>query len=214
MGKKSFNLYKSWSPLILNMDPEQAGLLFQSIYQYQEDGTEPETSSSIYPMFCLMKAKFDEDEETYQKTCENNKRIANERESTKRNEPSRSVTKRDETLQQATDTDTDTDNDTDTKKDKEREREPRKRVAFTPPTVEEVKAYCKERNNNVDAERFVDFYQSKGWVIGKDSKMKDWKACVRTWENRETARSGTTKEAGYIRQTYDFDSIEHTLIAN
>ena len=52
---------------------------------------------------------------------------------------------------------------------------------FTPPTLEEVKAYCKERNNNVDAERFIDFYESKGWMIGK-SKMKDWKACVRTWE--------------------------------
>ena len=55
---------------------------------------------------------------------------------------------------------------------------------FTPPTVEEVKAYCVERENGVDAERFVDFYTSKGWKVGKDS-MKDWKAAVRTWEKRE-----------------------------
>ena len=60
---------------------------------------------------------------------------------------------------------------------------------FIPPTLEEVSAYCKERNNNVDAERFIDFYESKGWMIGK-SKMKDWKASVRTWE-RDT---NTTKE--------------------
>lgn len=52
---------------------------------------------------------------------------------------------------------------------------------FTPPTVEEVRAYCIERNNNVDAERFVDYYESKGWLIGK-IKMKSWKAAVRTWE--------------------------------
>lgn len=52
---------------------------------------------------------------------------------------------------------------------------------FKTPTLEEVKNYCLERNNNVDAERFIDFYESKGWMIGK-SKMKDWKACVRTWE--------------------------------
>lgn len=55
---------------------------------------------------------------------------------------------------------------------------------FIPPTVEEVKAYCTERKNHVDAERFVDFYASKGWIVGK-TKMKDWKACVRTWEKRD-----------------------------
>lgn len=54
---------------------------------------------------------------------------------------------------------------------------------FIPPTVEEVKEYCIERNNNVDAERFIDYYTSNGWKVGKNS-MKDWKAAVRTWERR------------------------------
>ena len=58
-----------------------------------------------------------------------------------------------------------------------------KRGGFTPPTLSEVQAYCKERNNNVDAETFVNFYQSKDWYVGKN-KMKDWKAAVRTWENK------------------------------
>lgn len=52
---------------------------------------------------------------------------------------------------------------------------------FTPPTVEEVQAYCRERQNNVDPQRFVDYYEARGWLIGKN-KMKDWKAAVRTWE--------------------------------
>jgi hypothetical protein len=52
---------------------------------------------------------------------------------------------------------------------------------FTPPTLDEVKAYCQERNNSVDPEKWYDFYVSKGWMIGKN-KMKDWKAAVRTWE--------------------------------
>lgn len=55
---------------------------------------------------------------------------------------------------------------------------------FTPPTVDEVRNYCKERQNGVDAERFVDFYESKGWLVGK-SKMKDWRAAVRNWERGE-----------------------------
>ena len=52
---------------------------------------------------------------------------------------------------------------------------------FTPPSLEEVQAYCQERGNNVNPERFVNFYSMKGWMVGKN-KMKDWKAAVRTWE--------------------------------
>ena len=54
---------------------------------------------------------------------------------------------------------------------------------FVPPSVEEVSAYCKERNNGIDAEKFVDFYMAKGWRIGKNP-MKDWQAAVRTWERK------------------------------
>lgn len=52
---------------------------------------------------------------------------------------------------------------------------------FSPPTLQEVRAYCLERKNNVDAERFIDYYTSNGWKVGKNP-MKDWKAAVRTWE--------------------------------
>ena len=55
---------------------------------------------------------------------------------------------------------------------------------FKKPTVEEVHQYCEERKNKVCADAFIDFYESKGWQIGKE-KMKSWKACVRTWENRD-----------------------------
>ncbi len=58
---------------------------------------------------------------------------------------------------------------------------------FVPPTVEEVSAYCLERKNSVNPYRFVDFYQSKGWKVGRD-KMKDWKAAVRTWEHSDYAK--------------------------
>ncbi|MBO7614769.1 MAG: helix-turn-helix domain-containing protein [Bacilli bacterium] len=52
---------------------------------------------------------------------------------------------------------------------------------FIKPTIEDIKLYCEERGNTIDAEQFYDFYESKGWKIGKNS-MKDWKAAVRTWE--------------------------------
>ncbi len=70
--------------------------------------------------------------------------------------------------------------------DKEREskadKPPRKR--FSIPLVSEVEAYCKERNNKVNAQHFFDWYQSKGWMVGKN-KMVDWRATVRTWEQRD-----------------------------
>ena len=55
------------------------------------------------------------------------------------------------------------------------------------PTIENIAEYCKERGNHVDPGEFFDFYQSKGWVIGKArSPMKDWQACIRTWERNTT----------------------------
>lgn len=59
---------------------------------------------------------------------------------------------------------------------------------FSPPTQEEIKIYCLERKNKVDPIKFFDFYESKGWMVGK-TKMKDWKASVRTWEKNEKVSS-------------------------
>ena len=67
------------------------------------------------------------------------------------------------------------------------------RTRFIPPKIEEVQAYCKERNNNVDAERFIDYYTSNGWMVGKN-KMKDWKSAVRTWERNSYSTSQTTNK--------------------
>ena len=58
------------------------------------------------------------------------------------------------------------------------------RKRFEKPTVEEIDAYCKERVNRIDAQGFFDYYESKGWVVGK-SPMKDWKAAVRNWERMD-----------------------------
>ena len=65
---------------------------------------------------------------------------------------------------------------------------------FIKPTIEEVKQYCLERNNNVDAEHFIDYYNSNGWKVGKNS-MKDWKATIRNWErtNKEKSNGNSTK---------------------
>lgn len=77
---------------------------------------------------------------------------------------------------------------------RESESNPKEKGAarFIPPSVDEVKAYCEERKNQVDPDRFVDFYTSKGWKVGANS-MKDWKAAVRNWE-RGRERNGSNTE--------------------
>lgn len=71
---------------------------------------------------------------------------------------------------------------------------------FSPPTVFDVQAYCNERKNAIDAERFIDYYTAIGWQVGKN-KMKDWKAAVRTWEKRnDNPKNGGVNNAGTDNQ--------------
>ena len=68
-----------------------------------------------------------------------------------------------------------------------------KNTHFKPPTVEEVKEYCIERQNNIDAEYFVDFQEARGWVLSNGKKMKNWKATIRTWERNNYNRNHVNK---------------------
>ena len=76
------------------------------------------------------------------------------------------------------------------------------RAIFLPPTISEVKEYCEKRKNGISPEQFVNFYQSKGWMIGKN-KMKDWKAAVRTWEiqNRKNNGNNQTSDNSKFRDS-------------
>lgn len=69
---------------------------------------------------------------------------------------------------------------------------------FTPPTIEEVKAYCLERKNGVNADKWFNHYASKGWKVGREG-MKDWKAAVRTWESDVIPPQNKVPEADHRR---------------
>ena len=88
----------------------------------------------------------------------------------------------------------------------------KKRTRFSPPTIDEVKAYCKDRNNSVDADRFIDYYNSNGWMVGKN-KMKDWKAAVRTWENNGYGNQRKQQPKETKQRSYDLDAFERMLYA-
>ena len=74
-----------------------------------------------------------------------------------------------------------------------------KKKNFKKPTIEEIQDYCKERNNSINADAFYDFYESKNWYVGKN-KMQNWKAAIRTWEQRDTKTTKKQKEDEVIKR--------------
>ena len=79
-----------------------------------------------------------------------------------------------------------------------------KRKCFEKPTISDIKQYCMERNNNVNAEHFFDYYESNGWKVGKNS-MKNWQAAVRTWE--KNSYTNTTKQTKKTNTEQTLDAI-------
>ena len=83
---------------------------------------------------------------------------------------------------------------------------------FAPPSIEEVRAYCQERGNNINPESFIDYYAARGWELSKGRKVKDWKACVRTWEkNNFSSQPKKNKFNNFEGRQYDMNELEKAL---
>lgn len=84
-------------------------------------------------------------------------------------------------------------------------KENKKTSKFVKPKLEEVAKYCLERNNKIDPEHFIDYYESNGWKVGKNS-MKDWKATIRTWErNNINKKSEQDSKPKYDTETWQYE---------
>lgn len=79
----------------------------------------------------------------------------------------------------------------------------KKKGGFAPPSLQEVSEYIHDKNYQVDAEQFINFYESKGWMVGKN-KMKSWKACISTWQKRnEDKKNGNQQQTSKAKQHFD-----------
>lgn len=108
-------------------------------------------------------------------------------------------------------------NDKNNKNDKKDKNIHRASAQCVPPSPDEVRAYCQERGNGIDADEFLDFYQARDWKLSKGLPMRDWKAAVRGWERRsrenKKANAVPTKFTNYEqRSDTDWDSLEQELI--
>ena len=169
MNKKSFLMHIDSLAVIDDLTDEQCGELFRAIKSYHY-GEELELSPLVKIAFSPFKNQFIRDHEKYIKTCEaraiagskgGKQKVAN-------------ASKRNQKVANLADNDNKKDNDSDNDNKKKR---------FKPPSLQEVQQYITENNFNIDAGQFIDFYESKGWMVGKN-KMKSWEAACRTWSKR------------------------------
>lgn len=205
--KETLIFYKDWRDVLADFEPEERLKAYEAIFAYAFDGVEP-TTKFIKVATALMRSAIDRDNEKYEEKCERNRRNAAARWRYNRMRSYAVAADNDNDNGNGNDNEPTTDVVGDEKKEKP-SKEVKKKTAsatrFVKPTVEQVEAYCRERGNYVDAAHFVDFYEAKGWKVGS-SPMKDWKAAVRTWEQRDgrprrTVNGGATLGAGeFIEQ--------------
>ena len=194
MEKNSFIMYADVIEYTEDLTDTQMGQLYRAQIQYA-NGIEPViTDPEVKGIWRVVKHQMDVNSNKYADKCEKMRANASKRKQLQAN-ATKSIQ-----IESDTDNDTDTDIKERVSKDTPKKAHPR----FAPPTVAEVAEYCRERQNTVDPQTFVDFYASKGWMVGK-SPMKDWKACVRTWE-RDRVKQKPPDQHGISREE-DLDSM-------
>lgn len=180
--KKSFLLYCDLIHTVEKMPLEKSGELFLHILRYVNDQNPTSTDLIIDLTFEPIKQQLKRDLVKYESIREKNKANITKRWNTTVYDGIPTNTKH---------TDSDTVNDTDSGSDTGSDNVRKRSNKFIIPTLQEVKDYCMERKNGINPESFIDHYQAKGWIVGK-SKMKDWKACVRTWEKNDFNKTKPT----------------------
>ena len=213
-GKKSFILYADLIHTVKQMPSDKAGELFLTILEYVNDENPEIKDLMVKLVFEPIKQQFKRDLEKYndkkKKWSEAGKKSAKAR-SEKKN-PTEStdvenvkIKSTDPTVNvNVNDTVNVNVNDNVNVNVNDNVNVIKEKVIrakrFLPPTLLEIQSYCSERKNKVDSEKFLDFYESKGWLIGKN-KMKCWKASVRTWEKNENKNNSGIKN--HIKKDQD-----------
>ena len=188
MDKNSFLMYVDWNDMIEELDDQSRGQLLLAIMRYQSGAELPEMDIGAKVAFAQIRNQFRKDEEKYSRTVANRSAAGKLGGRPKANVSAEKQKKQmlleESNTKQTEAKKADNDNVNDNVL-KENTLKGAKEKRFAPPTPENVRGYCREMGyTNVDAERFVDFYAAKDWMIGKN-RMKDWKAAVRNWARQD-----------------------------
>lgn len=171
-----FRVFLHQKSVVDAVPDETAGKAFKAALKYFEDRTVLDLDPLAAVVFAGLKSAIDESYSDFVSLSEKNRMNVMKR----WNKNNTTVYDRMRPNTKHTDTDTETDTETEAETDIIKAGKPPNKK-FVPPTLDEVKAYVKERDSVVDAEYFIDFYASKGWKVGRET-MKDWKAAFRRAE--------------------------------
>lgn len=192
---QSIVYYRQWAELLRQMPPNLRHAVHDALDLYLLERTMPDENDPSYWIVALFVQQIGKDKERYERVVERN-RINGAKGGRPRKNPETQNNPNNPnnpvgfSKPQKADNDNDNDNDNDSLKGNNKRKNAGR---FVPPTTEEVRAYCSEKGySNVDPERFVLFYESKGWYVGKN-KMKSWHAAVGNWaKDTNRAQSGNT----------------------
>ena len=202
-------IYRSFVDAISDLPPEQFKACAMAIFEYGLDGKEPEGSGIEKTVYCMAKPQIDANNRRYENGCKGG------RSKTKINQTETKINQT-ETKPEPNQTNPEPKEKDKVKDIKENPLKGVKEKRFAPPTLENVIGYCQEKGYVIDAQRFIDFYESKGWMIGKN-KMKDWKAAVRNWARQDkTAQTPVNKNAfnNFHQRDYDYAGLQRAMIKN
>ena len=198
MAMKFVKVYYDWLSMMEPLSDGERGRLITAVLKYASGDQIPELVGGEKYTFYALKSQIDRDKQSYAELSARRKEIGalgGLAKATKRYQELPNASKSYQTLANATKTCQDKDKEEDIRPTKEKTPTESKRK-FSPPSLEEVREYCRQRKNAVKPEAFVDFYTSKGWMVGK-TPMKDWKAAVRNWEHHEKPAAEPEKEDPY-----------------
>lgn len=224
--RDSFVFYRSFAESVKNLPPEEYKKVMQSILDYALDGKEPEHSGIEYTVFCLVKPQIDANNKRYEngkkggRPQEQPKTKANQTVTKVKPSDNQTITKPKPNNNQTVTTNEPNvyvnvnDNVNAKKKDTSVSKE--KASRFIPPSIEDIKAYCEEKGYKLDYDRFIDYYTSNGWMVGKN-RMKDWRACVRNWARKDSSGCAeyptkVSKFRNFQERSYDMDKLTRELL--
>lgn len=210
MERESMVFYRSFYEAIVDLPDVELAQAFRAIAEYGLNGIEVECAGSAKVALKMAKPQIDKNNARYMNGKKggrpveeikpyDNQTITKDNQTVTKSEPNVNVNVNDIKKK-----------DTIVSKEKAR---------FVPPTLENVIGYCQEKGMKIDAQRFIDFYECKGWMVGKN-KMKDWRAAVRNWARQDSLKATgadkplKTRFHNFEQHSYDFDELEKKLFIN
>lgn len=177
-------LYLSYLDTLAPYSDEEKGRIVTAMLTYASTGEIPEMNGNERFIWPTIKAQIDRDSTNYNAKCKKNRENGQKGGRPKKQTDIPETERLFEKPKKAKEKEKEKENEKENEKDTYIADKPPTRHKFSPPTVEDVQAYCDEKGYAVDPGRFVDYYTSNGWRVGKNP-MRDWKAAVRTWNGKE-----------------------------